>query len=90
MGVPDGFVKSSSAVFRCILSHCGVQVKYASFRRICAPCICCFLLCRLIFDFLGIHQDRDEFFLLIFDSQGVKQGDKSYILQWQMKGGVQF
>jgi len=57
----DGFVKSPalrrgitiwsapSAALRCILSHCGVQAKYASFRRICAPCIRSFLLCRLIF-----------------------------------------
>jgi hypothetical protein len=32
------------------------NLGYASLLRICAPCIWSFLLCRLIFDFLRIHQ----------------------------------
>src|SRR3972149_9880371 len=42
----DGFVKSPSAALRCILRHCGVPKKYASFLRICAPCIWSFLRSR--------------------------------------------
>jgi len=41
----DGFVKSPSAALRCILQRTSM---YASFLRICAPCIWIFFLCRLI------------------------------------------
>ena len=41
----DNFVKSPSAALRFILESLQRTTKYASFLRICAPCIWSFLLC---------------------------------------------
>jgi hypothetical protein len=45
----EGLRYASSFV---IAAYC----KYASFLKICKPCIWSFLLCRLIFDFLRVYQ----------------------------------
>src|SRR3989304_10463717 len=71
----DGLEKSPSGALRCILRHCGVPKKYASFLRICAPCIWSFLrshpLSRL-FARLTITDVKDTSFKKVHLDNGIR------------------